>query len=52
MDLQTHFWWKQVKYDVIKFVKRCFTCQQVKAERKQPGGLIQSLEVLQWNESI
>ena len=39
-DLQTNFWWEGMIRDVVKFVQRCLTCQQVKAEHKKPPGLL------------
>ena len=47
-DLKGHFWWKQMKTDIAEFVSRCLNCQQVKAERKRPGGLLQSLFIPEW----
>ena len=29
-------------------VRRCLTCQQVKAEHERPGGLLQPCEVAEW----
>jgi hypothetical protein len=31
-DLKGYFWWNGMKRDVAKFLERCSTCQQVKAE--------------------
>ncbi|CAA0824998.1 Uncharacterized mitochondrial protein AtMg00860, partial [Striga hermonthica] len=33
-DLKGALWWKGLKKDVADFVRRCLTCQQVKAEHK------------------
>ena len=30
------------------FVRRCFTCQQIKAEHQRPAGLLQPLEIADW----
>ncbi|XP_073025085.1 uncharacterized protein [Primulina eburnea] len=47
-DLRSQFWWKGMKCDVIDFVRRCLNCQQIKAERRRPGGELKSLEVPTW----
>ena len=26
-DLKQHFWWSNMKRDVVKFILRCLTCQ-------------------------
>ena len=31
-DLKQFYWWKGMKRDVIEYVSKCLTCQQVKAE--------------------
>ncbi|XP_073137337.1 uncharacterized protein [Henckelia pumila] len=40
-DLKNHYWWKQMKSDVAEYVSKRMNFQQVKAERKNPGGLLQ-----------
>ncbi|XP_073019326.1 uncharacterized protein [Primulina eburnea] len=47
-DLKKQFWWKRMKSDIAEFASRCLNCQQVKAERKRPGGLLHSLKVPEW----
>jgi len=47
-DLKTCFWWPGMKKDVAECVSRCLTCQQVKAPRQKPAGLLQPLNVPQW----
>ena len=37
-----------MKRHVGDFVRRCLTCQQVKAEHQKPTGLLQPLEVAEW----
>ena len=39
-DLKKHFWLPRMKTDVVEYVGRCLTCQQVKVEHKRPGGLL------------
>lgn len=40
-DLQLMFWWSRMKKDIAEFVSRCLTCQTLKSEHKQLGGLLQ-----------
>ena len=37
-----------MKRHVEDFVRRCLTCQQVKAKHQKPAGLLQPLEVAEW----
>ena len=37
-----------MKKDIAEYVSRCLTCQMVKIEQKQPGGLLQTLEIPVW----
>ncbi|XP_022889891.1 uncharacterized protein LOC111405300 [Olea europaea var. sylvestris] len=37
-DLKTMFWWRGMKKDIDMYVKRCLTCQQVKAEHQRQFG--------------
>ena len=37
-----------MKKDIVEFVSRCFVCQQVKALRQRPAGLLQPLSVPEW----
>ena len=37
-----------MKQDIAEFISRCLTCQQVKAEHKRPGGLLQSFPMPEW----
>ena len=34
-----------MKRDVIRFVEKCLTCQQIKAEHQRPTGTLQPLEI-------
>ena len=47
-DLKRQYWWKGIKVDVARFVSRCLTCQQVKAEHQRPTGLLQPLPIAEW----
>ena len=37
-----------MKRDVVEYVERCLTCQQVKAEHQRPGGMLQLLNIPEW----
>ena len=39
-DLGRQFWWWGMKRDVVVFVSKCLTCQEVKAEDQRPAGLL------------
>ena len=43
--LAATYYWPQMKQDVIKFVASCHSCQQMKASRNLPKGLLQPLPV-------
>ena len=47
-DLRRQYYWSEIKRHVRDFVRRCLTCQQVKAEHQRPTGLLQPLEVAEW----
>jgi hypothetical protein len=47
-DLRQQFWWTRMKREVACYVSKCDTCQKVKADYMKPGGLLQSLSVLEW----
>ena len=44
-DLYHQYYWSGMKRHVGDFVRRCLTCQQVKAEHQRPARLLQPLEV-------
>ena len=47
-DLRRQYYWSGMKRHVGDFVRRCLTCQQVKAEHQKPVKLLQPLEVAEW----
>ena len=47
-DLRRQYYWSGMKRHVGDFVRRCLTCQQVKAEHQKPAGLLQPLKVAEW----
>ena len=48
--LKEYYWWSGMKREVVKYVSKCFICQQVKAKRQKPSGLLQPLPIpeLKW----
>ena len=48
-DLKQYYWWRGMKGDVIEYVSKCLTCQQVKAEHLVPSGLLNPIPIPQWN---
>ncbi|KAG8481220.1 hypothetical protein CXB51_025968 [Gossypium anomalum] len=47
-DLRELYWWPGLKREVTKFVGKCLTCQQVKAEHQLPSGLLQPVKIALW----
>ena len=47
-DLRRQYYWSWMKRHVGDFVRRCLTCQQIKAEHQKPTRLLQPLEVAEW----
>ncbi|XP_060972510.1 uncharacterized protein LOC133038394 [Cannabis sativa] len=47
-DLKPYFWWSGMKKNLVEFVSRCLTCQQIKAEHQRPAGLLQPLTLPEW----
>ena len=47
-DLHRQYYYSKMKRDIGDFVRRCLSCQQVKAEHQKPTGLLQPLEVAEW----
>ncbi|KAI3669849.1 hypothetical protein L6452_41291 [Arctium lappa] len=47
-DLKLHYWWPVMKLDVAKYVERCVSCLQVKAEHQRPYGSLQPLAIPEW----
>ena len=46
--IRPFYYWPGMKREIVEYVSRCAICQQVKAERKKPFGLMQPLPVPQW----
>ena len=37
-----------MKRDMVEYMARCLTCQQVKAEHQRHGGMLQPLKIPEW----
>ncbi|KAA0046943.1 pol protein [Cucumis melo var. makuwa] len=47
-DLKQVYLWRNMKREVVEFVSKCLVCQQVKAPRQKPTGLLQPLSIREW----
>ena len=46
--LKTSYWWPEMKRDVVEYVARCLTCQQVKIEHQVLAGKLRPLPIPEW----
>ncbi|KAB2607658.1 S ribonuclease [Pyrus ussuriensis x Pyrus communis] len=46
--IRPFYYWPGMKREIAEYVSKCAVCQQVKAERKKPFGLMQPLPVPEW----
>ncbi|XP_049359244.1 uncharacterized protein LOC125823941 [Solanum verrucosum] len=47
-DLRQHYWWSGMRRDIVNYVSRCLSCQQVKAKHLRPSGELQRLPISEW----
>ena len=47
-DMKRSYWWMGMKNYIANYVSRCLECQQVKAVRQRPAGLLQPLPISKW----
>ncbi|KAL0410906.1 UNVERIFIED_CONTAM: Transposon Ty3-G Gag-Pol polyprotein [Sesamum latifolium] len=47
-NLRPYYWWQTMKKDVVEFVAKCMTCQQVKAEHQASAGKLRPLSIPEW----
>ena len=47
-DLKPYYFWPGMKKDIVDYVSKCLTCQQVKAEHQVPSGLLNPIPIPQW----
>ncbi|GJR57280.1 putative reverse transcriptase domain-containing protein [Tanacetum coccineum] len=48
-DLQDLYWWPGMKKDIVMYISKCLTYSKVKAEHQKLSGLLQQLEIPEWN---
>ncbi|CAL2256384.1 unnamed protein product [Prunus armeniaca] len=46
--LREHYGWPFMKKEIAEYVNKCLICQQMKAERQKPSGLLQPLPIPEW----
>ncbi|WRX27886.1 Integrase zinc-binding domain - like 10 [Theobroma cacao] len=46
--IKKSYWWSGMKRDLVEFVVKCLTCQQIKAEHKKSSGTLQPLPIPEW----
>ena len=44
-DLKDTYWWNGMKKDIVEFVSKCRTCQQVKLKHQRPSEILQQLPI-------
>ena len=47
-DLKHYYWWRRMKKDIVAYVSKCLTCQQVKAEHQVSSCLLNLISISQW----
>ena len=46
-DLKKGYWWPRMKKDMVIFIEKCLTSQQIKEEHQRPVRTLQPLEILE-----
>jgi hypothetical protein len=47
-DLRQQFWWTRMMHETARYVSECDTCQKVKVDYMNAGGLLQPLSIPDW----
>ena len=47
-NIKDLYWWDGMKKNVVDFISKCLTCQQVKEEHQKPLGKLQPLSIPKW----
>jgi hypothetical protein len=46
--IKRHYFWPDMKKEIIEYIDRCMECQKVKAENRHLVGLLQPLTIPEW----
>jgi hypothetical protein len=46
-DLKHHYWWPNMKRELVEYVSKCGICQQVKVEHQRLVEPLQPLQILE-----
>jgi hypothetical protein len=52
VTVNKQYFWPSVKKEVTYFIARCLECQKLKAEHKNPTGLLQPLPIPEWKWEV
>ncbi|GJY39452.1 putative reverse transcriptase domain-containing protein [Tanacetum coccineum] len=47
-DMKKLYWWPNMKANIATYVRKCLTCDKVKAEHQRPSGLLIQPDIPQW----
>ena len=50
--VKSHYFWPKLKKEIVEYIARCMECQKVKAEHRQPVGLLQPLPISKWKWEV
>jgi hypothetical protein len=50
--VKSHYFWPGMKKEIAEYIARCMECQKVKAEHRNPTGLLQPLPILEWKWEV
>ncbi|WMV55159.1 hypothetical protein MTR67_048544 [Solanum verrucosum] len=51
-DMTQQNWWAGMRRDIVDYVSRCLSCQQLKAEHLRLGGEFQILPISEWKWEV
>jgi hypothetical protein len=50
--VKSHYFWLGMKKEIAEYIARCMECQKVKAEHRNPVGLLQPLPIPKWKWEV